>query len=135
MTTYPPIDEVLRIHIRLIGLFGGIHGVRDRGALEAALARPQTGYYDDVVQQAAALMESLSDNHPFIDGNKRTAIAVAAGFLRVNGYRLEFSDLEAYQSIMQLYQAGEFSYHELEQWLRAHTSPPNSRPCPLPDFP
>ena len=61
--------------------------MRDRAALEAALARPQAGYYRDIIEEAAALLESLSENQPFVDGNKRTAIAVAAAFLRVNGYR------------------------------------------------
>lgn len=69
MTVYPSVEEVLAAHARLIAVFGGAQGVRDRGALEAALARPQSGYYSDVVQQAAALLESLSQNHPFVDGN------------------------------------------------------------------
>jgi death-on-curing protein len=94
VTFYPSIDEVLLTHARLIARFGGTGGLRDRGSLEAALARPQTGYYDDPIQQAAALRESLLQNHPFVDGNKRTAIAVTAEFLRINGYRLEFDDLE-----------------------------------------
>jgi len=84
VTLYPSIDEVLAAHARLLALFGGIEGIRDRGALEAALSRPQSGYYKDVVEQGAALLESLSQNHPFIDGNKRTAIAVTAAFLRIN---------------------------------------------------
>lgn len=82
MTIYPSVYDVLSGHARLLVLFGGAPGVRDRGALEAALARPQSGYYRDVIEQAAALLESLSQNHPFIDGNKRTAIAVTAAFLR-----------------------------------------------------
>ena len=77
MTLYPSLDDVLAAHTRVLGLFGGTQGIRDRAALEAALARPQSGYYGDVIEQAAALLESLSQNHPFIDGNKRTAIAVA----------------------------------------------------------
>ena len=71
MTLYPSVDEVLAAHARLIAVFGGAQGIRDRGALEAALARPQSGYYEDIIQQAAALLESLSENHPFVDGNKR----------------------------------------------------------------
>lgn len=85
MTIYPSIDEVIAAHARLIELFGGAHGVRDRGALEAALARPQSEYYKDVIEQAAALLESLWQNHPFIDGNKRAAVTATAALLRVNG--------------------------------------------------
>lgn len=72
MTLYPTMDEVIAVHARLIARFGGSLGIRDRGGLESALARPQTGYYDDLIQEAAALWESLSQNHPFIDGNKRS---------------------------------------------------------------
>ena len=73
MTLYPTIDEVIAVHAQLIARFGGCLGIRDRGALESALARPQTGYYDDIIQEAAALWESLSQNHPFVDSNKRVA--------------------------------------------------------------
>ena len=85
MTYYPGIEEVISAHSRLIARFGGTLGIRDRPALESALARPQSGYYADLIQEAAALWESLSQNHPFLDGNKRTAITVTAAFLRVNG--------------------------------------------------
>jgi death-on-curing protein len=74
----------------LIARFGGSDGIRDHGALESALARPRSGYYSDLIQEAAALWESLSQNHAFVDGNKRVAVTVTAAFLRVNGYRLEF---------------------------------------------
>ena len=97
-------------------------GLRDRGALESALARPQTGYYQDLIQEAAALWESLSQNHPFIDGNKRVAVTVTAAFLRVNGYRLDFDDITAFQFLIGLYESGEFRFAELEEWIRAHTS-------------
>ena len=60
------------------------------------MARPQTGYYRDLIQEAAALWESLSQNHPFVDGNKRVAVTVTAAFLRANGYRLEFDDFDAF---------------------------------------
>jgi death-on-curing protein len=71
VTHYPTVDEVVTVHFRLIARFGGSLGIRDLGALESALARPQTGYYHDLIQEAAALWESLSQNHPFVDGNKR----------------------------------------------------------------
>ena len=65
--------------------YGGSPGVRDRGLLEGALFRPQTGYYSSLIEEAAALWESLSQNHPFVDGNKRTAFATAYTFLVING--------------------------------------------------
>ncbi|WP_317135218.1 type II toxin-antitoxin system death-on-curing family toxin [Nguyenibacter vanlangensis] len=73
MTDYLTVIEVLAIHDDQIGRYGGATGIRDRGLLEAALFRPQTGYYADLIDEAAALWESLSQNHPFIDGNRRTA--------------------------------------------------------------
>jgi len=68
--------------------YGGSQGVRDYGLLEAALYRPQTGYYAGLIEEAAALWESLAQNHPFIDGNKRTAFAATYTFLAINGARL-----------------------------------------------
>ena len=121
MTLYPSVDEVVAAHFRLIALFGGAQGVREIGALESALARPQSGYYKDIIEQGAALMESLSQNHPFIDGNKRTAIAVTAAFLRMNGWRLEFDDWEAYEFLIQLYERDQFRFEPLEVWLRQHS--------------
>ena len=120
MTSYPTVDEVIAVHARLIARFGGSLGVRDRGALESAVARPQSGYYDDLIQEAAALWESLSQNHPFVDGNKRVAVTVTAAFLRVNGYRLEFDDLEAFSFLVGLYETEMLRFKELEVWLRQH---------------
>lgn len=67
---YIRLDDVLAIHADQIKRYGGTHGVRDPGLLEAALFRPQTGYYPSLIQEAAALWESLWQNHPFVDGNK-----------------------------------------------------------------
>jgi death-on-curing protein len=80
--------DVVAVHAVLLKRHGGAGGVRDLGALEAALFRPQSGYYSDVVQEACALLESLLINHPFVDGNKRTAFAACDVFLRVNGLRI-----------------------------------------------
>ena len=120
MTAYPTVDDALAAHARLIKRFGGSSGVRDRGALQGALARPQTGYYEDLIQEAAALWESLSQNHPFVDGNKRVAVTMTAAFLRVNGYKLEFNDLEGFSFLIDLYEGGQFTFARLEAWLREH---------------
>jgi death-on-curing protein len=86
---YPTIQETLELHEQLIRRFGGSGGARDLGLLESALSRPQSGYYDTLSLQAAALLQSLIQNHSFIDGNKRAAFATTAIFLRMNGYRIK----------------------------------------------
>lgn len=88
-TLFLTLEEVLALHEQLILRFGGSPGVRDMGLLESALVRPQSGYYESLSMQAAALFQSLCQNHCFVDGNKRVALAGAAIFLRMNGYRLE----------------------------------------------
>src|SRR3546814_10114538 len=96
MTDYLTVIEVLAIHDDQIKRYGGAPGVRDRGLLEAALYRPQTGYYSDLIEEAAALWESLAQNHPFIDGNNRAAFAVTYTFLVINGARLSADADETY---------------------------------------
>lgn len=86
---YPTLIETLELHTKLIERFGGKDGVRDMGLLESVLMRPQTGYYKSLSLQAAALLQSLTQNHAFIDDNKRVAFASTAIFLRMNGYRLK----------------------------------------------
>src|ERR1700676_1203736 len=110
MTDYLTVAEVLAIHADQIGRYGGAHGVRDQGLLEAALFRPQTGYYADLLEEAAALWESLSQNHAFIDGNKRTAFAAVYTFLAINGVRLTPDADQTYAFVIALYQANHFSF-------------------------
>lgn len=95
---YLTVADVLGMHTVLMQRYGGAPGVRDPGALEAALFRPQTGYYDDIVAEAAALMESLAINHPFVDGNKRIAFAAADVFLRINGWRSQRAPMHIYSA-------------------------------------
>jgi death-on-curing protein len=123
VTLYATVEDVLVIHATLIARFGGAPGIRDRRALEAALARLQTGYYDDLLQEAAALWESLSQNHPFVDGNKRTAVTVTAAFLTANGYFLKFNDADAFSFLNGLYETGRVGFQELDRWLRQHAVP------------
>jgi len=84
VTDFLTVADVLAIHDDLIERYGGSQGVRDPGLLEAALYRPQSGYYADILDQAAALWESLAQNHPFVDGNKRIAFAATFTFLDIN---------------------------------------------------
>ena len=103
--------------------YGGATGVRDPGALEAALFRPQTGYYEDIVAEAAALFESLAINHPFIDGNKRIAFAAVDVFLRINGWRLRRPPMRIHAEMMQMFEMGAFDIAHLDPWLREFAAP------------
>jgi death-on-curing protein len=129
MTDYLTVAEVLAMHADLIERYGGTQGVRDQGLLEAALYRPQTGYYADLFEEAAALWESLSQNHPFLDGNKRTAFAATYTFLAINGARLTAEALEIYVFLAGLYETNQFNFDKLVPWLRSHVSPdPHAAP-------
>jgi death on curing protein len=90
--------------------------------LESAVGRLESGYYADPIEEAAALFESLSQNHPFLDGSKRTAITAVGVFLLLNGYRLLFDDLEAYRWLIGLYESGEVRKANIEAWLREHAA-------------
>jgi len=114
--------EVLAMHADQIERYGGSQGVRDPGLLEAALYRPQTGYYTDLIEEAAALWESLAQNHAFIDGNKRTAFAATYTFLAINGARLTAGAAETYAFIAGLHEANQFSLDRLVTWLRSHVT-------------
>ena len=103
-----------------IAQFGGSLGLRDMGALESALMRPQMGYYDGTIEEAAALMESLSNNHPFVDGNKRAAFAVTEVFLGLNGHYIDCDSDEAYAFFMKLFETNAFKFAELAAWLEGH---------------
>ena len=116
---YLTVADVLGMHIALISRYGGAPGVRDPGGLEAALFRPQTGYYGDVVAEAAAMMESLAINHPFVDGNKRISFAAADVFLRVNGWRLKRAPMEIFAEMIQMLESGTFDIAHIEPWLRS----------------
>jgi death-on-curing protein len=115
--------EVLAIHDDQILRYGGAPGIRDPGQLEAALYRAQSGYYPDVIEEAAALWESLSQNHPFIDGNKRTAFAATYTFLVINGWSLTEGAEGTAEFIEGLYATHTFTFAVLAAWLRMHCQP------------
>jgi death-on-curing protein len=120
MREYLTVAEVYRMQHRLIDLFGGLHGVRDAGAIEAAVFRPQTGYYDSAEEEAAALMESLGMNHGFIDGNKRIAFSAADVLLRLNGFYLDVAADEGYSFIEGSIARSEFRFARILGWIRKH---------------
>ena len=117
---YLTVAEVLVIHDQLIDEFGGTPGILDKGRLEAAVFRPQTGYYSSLAEEASALMESLANNNPFMDGNKRTCFAAADTFLRLNGFWLEVESLEAYEFITQAIASGHFTFSVIRDWISEH---------------
>src|SRR5713101_6445707 len=120
---YPSVAEAEEMHRQLIQEFGGIQGIRDRGLLEAAIFRPQSGYYDDLVHEAAALMESLANNHPFIDGNKRIAFSAADTFLARNGFYLEVDALKTYRFMMESIAGSTFRFGPILDWINASIKP------------
>lgn len=119
---YVLVEDILAIHEDQIERYGGAHGIRDPGLLEAALFRPQTGYYDTLIDEAAALWESLSQNHPFVDGNKRTAFAATFVFLAINGIDVTSSDDDSQVFILDLYDSGGVNFENLQSWLLVNTA-------------
>jgi death-on-curing protein len=117
-TQFLSVDEVLAIHERLVAAFGGPKGVRDRGLLESALFRPQTGYYGDLAEMASALFESLLMNHPFVDGKKRVAFFATDVFLRLNGWKLRVEADTAHKFLIRLLEAGTCDFDHILPWIR-----------------
>jgi death-on-curing protein len=118
---YLDMQDVLALHYRQLERFGGAPGVRDAGLIEAALARPQSGYYRDPIEEASALWESLTMNHGFVDGNKRVGFAATYVFLRINGLAITASSDCTLQFVIEALEAGAFEKPALETWLRANT--------------
>lgn len=124
---YLTLDDVHFLHQQQIGLYGGAPGIRDEGLILAALLRPQTGYYSDLIEEAAALWESLTMNHGYVDGNKRVALDAALAFLGLNGLRVDAGHEELTQFIFTNLESGTFNKDVLDGWLRAHASQRKSR--------
>ena len=97
--------------------------MRDLGALERAIARPQIGYYESLIEEASALMESLAMNRPFVGGKKRVAFFATATFLRLNGWFIECDSREAHSFFIQLFETNTFRFSELKAWLEDHVKP------------
>ena len=123
MTEYVAIADALFFHQHLIERYGGATGVRDAGALESALHRPQTGYYETLVHEAAALLESLVQNHPIVDGNKRVAFAVVDVFLRINGLAISADSKSIYDDLIKLLENQRFDMEHLVPWLQQNVRP------------
>ena len=119
---YLTLDEVLDIHEDQVSIFGGARGIRDLGLIEAALLRPQTGYYRDTIEEAAALWESLAMNHGFVDDSKRVALATTEVFLEANGYLVTAENNDLIEFIYTHLEAGSFNKDNIDSWLRSHST-------------
>jgi death-on-curing protein len=118
-------EQVLFLHSRLINETGGAQGVRDLGMLLSALGRPQSTFdgldlYPDLFTKTAALMDSLVRNHPFVDGNKRTAITSATMYLHMNGYRLSVDNPEMVRFTLACAQS-QLPFVEIVSWFERHS--------------
>jgi death-on-curing protein len=120
---YLTVAEVIAIHHHQIEEYGGEHGLLNQSSLEAAVFRPQTGYYNNLAEEAAALFESLVNNHPFLDGNKRVGFAAAHTFLLLNGFDLDVSNKAAFAFVMKTLTEGTFRFALLHEWISAYLVP------------
>lgn len=118
---YLDLEDVLALHRVQLERFGGAPGIRDAGLLEAALARPQSGYYADLIEEAAALWESLTMNHGFVDGNKRIGFAATYVFLRINGVTIDATVETILEFVIGRLESHSFQKDGLETWLRGNT--------------
>jgi death on curing protein len=118
---YPTVAEAIETHRLLIDEFGGSHGLRDKALLEAAIFRPQSGYYADLIEEVSALMGSLANNHPFIDGNKRVSFVLSDAMLRANGYYIDVESEAAYAFISGALEKGQFRFEAIGRWLASNT--------------
>jgi death on curing protein len=120
---YLTVAEVAAIHHHQIEEYGGEHGLLNQGSLESAVFRPQTGYYNGLSEEAAALLESLVNNHPFLEGNDRMGFAAVHTFLLVNGFDLNVTSDAAFEFIRKTMADGKFRFALLHEWISAHLVP------------
>jgi death-on-curing protein len=124
---YLTAKQIMFIHSRLINETGGSQGVHDLSALESAVGRPQSSFdnqdlYPSLFMKAAALLDSLIRNHPFVDGNKRAGMTAAALFLRRNGYQLKTSQEDVVRTAMGVAQS-QLTIEEIAVWLKENSKP------------
>jgi death-on-curing protein len=120
---YLTVAEVVAIHHHQIEEYGGEHGMLNQGALEAAVFRPQTGYYNDLSEEAAALLESLVNNHALLDANERVGFAAVHTFLLMNGFDLGVTSKAAFEFMIKTIAEGRFRFALLREWVAAHVVP------------
>lgn len=119
------IEDVLKQHSLVVAQSGGADGIRDQNTLESAIGRPFQTFdgedlYPTLLEKAAAVLESIIVNHPFVDGNKRTGYTVARTFLRINGYDVVADQSVRYSFVISI-ASGEMHYDEILTWLKNNT--------------
>lgn len=125
ITKYLSVTQVLFIHDRAVKEFGGSFGIRDVGLVESAVARPKATFdkidlYKSLFGKAAALLQSLLKNHPFVDGNKRTALISAGLFLKINEWNLINNHKEEVEFAVKVDNQN-LTLEEISKWLKAHS--------------
>lgn len=120
---YLTVADIEILHAKILQETGGSQGLRDRGGLESAVFRPQSGYYADIIEETSALIESLTMNHPFVDGNKRTAVVAAEVFLDYNGFTMEVEASTAFAFFMENLKSGTFRFPVIREWLAGIVKP------------
>jgi death-on-curing protein len=120
---YPTVAETIEAHRLLIEEFGGLQGIRDKGLLESAVLRTQNGYYGNLIEQASALMESLTNNDAFLDGNKRVSFVITDAMLRANGYFLDVQPDEAHKLITEALEKNAFRFLMIRDWIGSVVKP------------
>ena len=114
---YITLEEIDRIHAAILEESGGYPGYRDKGLVDSAINRPRTGYYKNLFEEAAAMMESISNNQGFLDGNKRTAFVATDTFLRWNGLYLEIEPQAAYDFMVNASKEKLFKFGLILEWI------------------
>lgn len=120
---YPTVAETIETHRWLLDEFGGLQGIRDMGLLESAVFRPQNGYYSNAIEEASVLMESLANNHAFIDGNNRVSFVMADAMLRANGYFLDVEPFKAHTLITGAMERNEVCFPLILDWMASVVKP------------
>lgn len=120
------ITRVLVIHSYSVKRYGGSQGIRDLGLVESAVARPQSGFggeylYKNIFDMAAALLQSLLKNHPFVDGNKRTALFSTGVFMKLNGYKLKNTHKEEVEFAVKVDNQN-LTLEEISSWLKENST-------------
>ncbi len=121
------LDDIIKVHQYSIDHYGGSTGLRDKGSLESALARPfqtfgRSDLYPLIVEKAAALGESLIINHPFVDGNKRTGFLAMIALLRGGDFFLTATNDAAYDFCIKI-STGEIKFDKIAEWLKNNSTP------------
>lgn len=119
MRIFPTVAEAIEVHRLAIDEYGGLHGIRDKALLASAIFRPQNGYYQDIFEEAAALMQSLAQNQAFVDGNKRVSFLLTDIMLRANGWFLEVDPDAAHAFIAGFATQKEDRFRRIVEWIKS----------------